>query len=101
MKKLSRLQKYIIVTLLAPAAKELARREFSQYVYDEHFEGETRSAQASLSRACRRLEGRGYLKRSRSNKGWELTPRGEVIALAEWREERSKYPHIRLAESEV
>lgn len=66
MKKLSRLQKYIIATLLAPAAKALARREFSQYVYDERFGGETRSAQASLSRAYRRLEERGLLKRSRA-----------------------------------
>ena len=92
MKKLSRLQKQVIVTLLAPGARELTKREFSQYVYDEFFGRESRSAQASLSRAYRRLEKRGYLKRSK--KGWELTPRGEEIALLEWQQERSRYPHI-------
>ena len=95
MKKLSRLQKHVIVTLLAPSARELTKREFSQYVYDEFFEGETRSGQASLSRAYKRLEERGYLKRSK--RGWELTMRGEQIALLEWQQERSRYPHIVLS----
>jgi hypothetical protein len=99
MKKLSRLQKHVIVTLLAPSARELTKREFSQYVYDEFFEGESRSTQASLSRAYRRLEKRGYLKRGRGRSGWELTQRGEKIALLEWQQERSRYPHIILETS--
>ena len=100
MKKLSRLQKHVIVTLLAPSARELTKREFSQYVYSEFFERESRSAQASLSRAYKRLESRGYLKRGRRRRsGWELTPRGEKIALLEWRQERSRYPHIILETS--
>jgi RIO-like serine/threonine protein kinase len=94
MKKLSRLQKHVIVTLLAPSAREMTKREFSHYVYTEFFERESRSAQASLSRAYKRLEQRGYLKRRARTNGWKLTPRGEKIALLEWRQERSRYPHI-------
>jgi hypothetical protein len=82
------------------SVRELTKREFSQYVYDEFFEGETRSAQASLSRAYKRLVKRGYLKRTRGGKtGWELTLRGEKITLLEWQQERSRYPHIILETS--
>ena len=93
-----RLQKHVIVTLLAPSAQEWTKREFSQYVYDEFFEGETRSRQASLSRAYKRLEKRDYLKRSKRG-CWELTQRGEEIALLEWKQDRSRYPHVILVTS--
>jgi hypothetical protein len=53
-----------------------------------------RAAQASLSRAYKRLEPRGYLKRSVHTNGWKLTLCGEKIALLEWHHERSRYPHI-------
>ena len=36
----------------------------------------------------------GNLKEFFPQEGWDLTPRGEKIALPEWRQERSRYPHI-------
>ena len=63
--KLSKLQRLIMLTLLDATKASLPRREFSKFIYDYYFgEGEpTPSTQASLSRAYRRLEDRGYIIR--------------------------------------
>jgi hypothetical protein len=54
-----------MLTLLDATKASLPRREFSKFIYDYYFgEGEpTPSTQASLSRAYRRLEDRGYIIR--------------------------------------
>jgi hypothetical protein len=49
---------------------------------------EVRGASELVARAYRRLESRGYLKRSARSNGWQLTPRGEKIALLEWQQAR-------------
>jgi hypothetical protein len=69
--KLSTLQKFILVSLIVPQRALLPRRKFSQEIYCYYFGQETPSTRASLSRAYRRLEERGFLIRSKSC--WRLT----------------------------
>jgi hypothetical protein len=68
---LSKLQKFIMVALLAPKHMAMSRREFSKFVYGYWFSEDSPSARASLSRAYRRLEDRGFLKREHGQ--WRLT----------------------------
>ena len=87
--KLSTLQKFILVSLLVPRKQLLSRKEFSRYVYEKYFGAETPSIKASLSRAYRRLQDRGFLVTKR--RGWRLTneireENGFVVALVELNE---------------
>jgi hypothetical protein len=96
--KLSKLQNFIMVTLLAPDAQALTRKEFSRYVYAKYYGHDKPSAKASLSRAYRRLMQRGFLRRTYRGLlegGWELTPLdGRMVAALELAEHKDKYPHI-------
>jgi hypothetical protein len=58
---MSKLQELILLMLTDPESSTMSRLKFNDYVYRIYFGKRTASAQASLSRAFRRLEQRGYL----------------------------------------
>ena len=87
--KLSALQKFILVSLLVPRRQAMSRKEFSRYVYEKYFGADAPSIRASLSRAYRRLQDRGFLGTKRNR--WSLTQdgfeeNGFVAALVELNE---------------
>jgi hypothetical protein len=77
MDKLSKLQKWILVSLLDPSNLAKSQRERNAEIYREFFGcdpdlHDLSTVQASLSRAYRRLESRGLIRRGERGK-WDLT----------------------------
>ena len=70
-RRLSKLQRFILVALLEPRYAAMKRCEFSRMVYRIAFREDSPSTHASLSRAYRRLEDRKYIVRHQGC--WELT----------------------------
>src|SRR6516225_9458479 len=64
--KLSRLQKFILVALMHPKYAAMPRPQFTRFIYQRYFEQDqkTNAARASVSRAYRRLEERGFVVRT-------------------------------------
>jgi len=92
MDKLSGLQRMILLALLSPDHLVKTQRERNAELYKVFFDCDTDSdylpaAQASLSRAYRRLETRGFIKRVQGR--WKLTDpsdgfeNGWIVALSE------------------
>jgi hypothetical protein len=60
-KKLSQLQRDILILLRCPDYTNMKRSEFSQLIYERYWGWDSNSTRANLSRAYRRLEERGYI----------------------------------------
>src|SRR5271166_2433003 len=98
--KLSQLQRLILVVLLEPRYSALKRREFRALIkllYWGCGYPRATAAAVSLSRALSRLEGRGYLERTRS--GWALrtidpTNSGLMTALYAWQQKKELYLQV-------
>jgi hypothetical protein len=73
--KLSRLQCFVMVALLDMRYAAMPRGQFSEFVYKTWFKEHSPSTRASLSRAYRRLEARGYLIRADGR--WQFAPAKE------------------------
>lgn len=103
---LSRLQKFILVTLLDRQTQALTLIEFNRYVYSKCNEvtHKTDAQKAVLSRSYRRLQAQGLIIRDRKGGMWRLTNQpalltghlsGKTVALAELQKHPERYPQMR------
>jgi hypothetical protein len=108
LRKLSQLQRLILVMLLDPRLASSRRRKFRELAKGIYWGALLKVrvapnvATSALCRALSRLEGRGYIARTRQ--GWRLTEFqlgaltdcGDVMALCAWEQQKELYTKLEL-----